>query len=73
MVKLLAFASLVVGIFVAVWVLFVVPAEKRHHQRKLDMVRRRIEQHEAVATGTKVEPRGNDEPDDEPGQRGSRR
>ena len=63
MAKLLGFASLVVAIFIAVWIFFVVPAEKRHHQRKLDMVRRRIEQHEAAAAGTKYEPPDNNKPD----------
>jgi multisubunit Na+/H+ antiporter MnhC subunit len=36
--------------FVAVWLLVVVPAERRHHERKLEMVRKRIAQREATRT-----------------------
>ena len=32
------------GAFVAVWFLFVVPAERRHHERKLELLQRKIEQ-----------------------------
>jgi len=34
--------------FVAVWLFVVVPAERRYHERKLEMVRKRIEQREAT-------------------------
>lgn len=43
---LLSIAVLVA--FVAVWFFFVVPAERRHHERKLEMVRKRIEQRAAT-------------------------
>ena len=33
--------------FVAFWVLVVVPAERRHHERKLEALRKRIEKREA--------------------------
>ena len=31
------------GAFVAIWMLFVVPAERRHHERKLEMIQRKLE------------------------------
>ena len=31
------------GAFVAIWILFVIPAERRHHERKLEIIQRRIE------------------------------
>lgn len=37
-------AIIVLGAFVAIWIIFVVPAERRHHERKLELVRKRIEQ-----------------------------
>ena len=41
--RLIVIALLVLAIFVAVWMLVVVPAERRHHDRKLESLRRRIE------------------------------
>jgi hypothetical protein len=29
--------------FVAIWMFFVVPAERRHHERKMELVRKKIE------------------------------
>ncbi len=31
------------GGFVAFWMLFVVPAERRHHERKLELLQKKIE------------------------------
>jgi hypothetical protein len=47
--KLMAFAALALVAFIAIWFFIVVPAEKRHHERKLENVRRRIEKREAAA------------------------
>lgn len=33
--------------FVAIWMLFVAPAERRHHERKLEMIRKKIEKRQA--------------------------
>ena len=35
------------GAFVAIWMLFVAPAERRHHERKLQMLQKKIEQRRA--------------------------
>jgi predicted MFS family arabinose efflux permease len=48
-------AIIVLGAFVAIWLLFVAPAERRHHERKLAILRKRIHnradrQEEDVAT-----------------------
>ena len=40
-------ALLGLGVFIAIWFLFVVPAERRHHERKLEMLQRRIEKRQA--------------------------
>lgn len=46
--KLFYFAIIALAAFIAVWIFFVIPAERRHHERKLDLVRKRIEQREAA-------------------------
>jgi hypothetical protein len=46
--NLILLTGAVLAAFVAVWVFFVVPAERRYHERKLEMLRRRIEQREAA-------------------------
>jgi predicted MFS family arabinose efflux permease len=38
---------IVLGAFVAIWMLFVVPAERRHHERKLELLQKRIEKRQA--------------------------
>lgn len=43
---LLAFAAL--AAFIAIWFFFVVPAERRHHERKLEMLQKRIDKREAA-------------------------
>ena len=40
-------ALLGLGVFIAVWFLFVVPSERRHHERKLEMLQRRIDKRQA--------------------------
>ena len=45
--KLMYLAILALGAFVAIWVFFVIPAERRHHERKLEALRKRIEKREA--------------------------
>jgi hypothetical protein len=40
--KIISLALLVLLAFLAVWFLIVVPAERRHHERKLAMVKKRI-------------------------------
>lgn len=42
--KIISLALLVLIAFLAVWFLFVVPAERRHHERKLAMVEKQIKQ-----------------------------
>jgi len=42
--KLILFAIAALAAFVAVWVFVVVPAERRHHERKLEILRKRIEE-----------------------------
>lgn len=46
--KLIYMAIIALVVFVAIWILFVVPAERRHHERKLEAVRKRIEKREAL-------------------------
>lgn len=45
---LIYIAILALGAFVAVWMFFVVPAERRHHERKLAALRKQIEKREAA-------------------------
>ncbi len=40
-------AILGIGAFVAIWMLFVAPAERRHHKRKLEMLQKKIEARQA--------------------------
>lgn len=51
--KLIAIALLVLAIFVAVWVFVVVPAEKRHHDRKLASIQKRIEKRQEISENEK--------------------
>ena len=44
---LMYWAMIVLGAFVAIWMLFVVPAERRHHERKLELLQKKIEQRQA--------------------------
>ena len=45
--NLMTWAILVLAVFIAVWIFIVVPAEKRHHERKLASLRDRIEKRES--------------------------
>ena len=63
--KLIYLAIIALGAFVAIWVFFVVPAERRHHERKLEMVRKQIEKREGNCNEQAVEggnPARNPEP-----------
>ena len=40
--KLIYMTIIVLGAFITVWVLFVAPAERRHHERKLEALQRQI-------------------------------
>lgn len=46
--KIILLSIAVLAAFVAVWFFFVVPAERRYHERKLEMVRKRIEKRAAT-------------------------
>ena len=41
--NIMYWAIIGLGAFIAIWMLFVVPAERRHHERKLEMIQRKIE------------------------------
>ena len=43
----MTWAILVLAAFIAIWIFVVVPAEKRHHERKLASLRDRIEKRES--------------------------
>ncbi|MDX1405618.1 MAG: hypothetical protein R3192_13810 [Woeseiaceae bacterium] len=47
--KLIYWAIIGIGLFIAVWFLFVVPAERRHHERKLEVIRKRLEKRRTQA------------------------
>ena len=44
---LMYWAMIVLGAFVAIWILFVAPSERRHHERKLELLQKKIEQRQA--------------------------
>ena len=45
--KVIYLAALVLAAFVAIWFLFIVPAERKHHERKLAALQKQIENREA--------------------------
>jgi len=47
---LIYWAIIGLGVFVAIWMLFVAPAERRHHERKLELVQKRIQERQARAS-----------------------
>lgn len=49
--KLIYIAIIALGAFVAIWIFFVVPAERRHHERKLESLRKQIEKRESTRAG----------------------
>ena len=40
---LIYWAIIGIGLFIAIWMLFVVPAERRHHERKLQIIQKKLE------------------------------
>lgn len=55
--RLMAYAAIALAVFVAIWFFVVVPAERKHHERKLETVRKRIEKREAARQeGVRAEP-----------------
>jgi hypothetical protein len=46
--KLLFISAAVWAAFFAIWIFFVVPTERRHHERKLAMIRKRIKERETI-------------------------
>ncbi len=45
--NLVYWAIIGIGVFVAIWMLIVVPAERRHHERKLAVIQKKLEQRQA--------------------------
>ena len=45
---LIYIALILLAVFIAVWFFFVVPAERRHHQRKLDMIEKKLAERAAA-------------------------
>ena len=49
-------AILALTAFIAIWIIFVVPAERRHHERKMELVRKKLERRkERSAVGDETE------------------
>jgi flagellar biosynthesis/type III secretory pathway M-ring protein FliF/YscJ len=48
-VNLIYTAILILAAFIAIWIFVVVPAEKRHHDRKLEMIKKKISDREVVS------------------------
>jgi len=44
--KLIYIAIIVLVVFIAIWILLVVPAERRNHERKLDSLQKQIKKRE---------------------------
>ena len=40
---LIYWAIIGIGLFVAIWFLVVVPSERRHHERKLQVIQKKLE------------------------------
>jgi flagellar biosynthesis/type III secretory pathway M-ring protein FliF/YscJ len=53
-VNLLYITIAVLAAFLAIWVFVVVPAERRHHERKLEALQKRIEKRQASQTEEQV-------------------
>ncbi len=45
--NIMYWAIIGLGAFVAIWILFVAPAERRHHERKLEMIQKKLEKRQA--------------------------
>ena len=59
--KLLYIAIAVLGAFLAIWVFFVVPAERRHHERKLAVLQKQIEKRQATGSEGSSDPASGDD------------
>lgn len=46
--SLIYLALLGLTAFIAIWILFVIPAERRYHERRLESLQKRIEKREAA-------------------------
>lgn len=44
---LMTWAILILAVFGVIWIFFVVPAERKHHERKLEVLRARIEKRQS--------------------------
>jgi hypothetical protein len=47
MLKLISIAALAIVVLCALWFLVIAPAEKRDHQRRMELVQQKLERHEA--------------------------
>jgi hypothetical protein len=45
--KLIALAGLILAALGAIWIFVVIPSEKRHHQRRIELVQQKLERLEA--------------------------
>lgn len=45
--KFIMLAAVALSVFAAIWFLLVVPAEKRDHQRRMDLMQKKLERHAA--------------------------
>lgn len=59
--NLIYIAILILAAFIAIWIFVVVPAEKRHHERKLEMIKKKIADREVGSTDAGA-PKSNDGP-----------
>ena len=44
--RLILMASLVLAVFGAIWLFVVIPAQKKDHQRRLDLLQKKLEKRE---------------------------
>lgn len=47
--NMIYWAFIGLGLFLAVWTFIVIPSERRHHERKLEIIRRQIEKRQSLA------------------------
>ena len=48
--NMIYWAIIGLGVFVAIWTLVVVPSERRHHERKLEIIQKQLEKRRAQAS-----------------------
>ena len=58
--RLMVYAGIALAAFIAIWFFIVAPAERKHHERKLEAVRKRIEKREAAEQEDKYADPGSD-------------